>query len=129
MNQATSTPMFTDAPVPGVHAMTGRASIRTRLFAAFGLMLALLLAVAALGGLGVRSAHGSLDTLLTQVMPLQRHADLALQALLRARVAEQAMVANNLDSSAIARHKQAWAAALADAARHLEQLRGKLAAV
>ena len=129
MNQATSTTMFTDLPAPDLHTMSGGASIRTRLFAAFGLMLALLLAVAALGGLGVRSAHGSLDTLLSQVMPLQRHADLALQALLRARVAEQAMVANNLDSAAIARHKQAWTTALADATGHLDPLRGKLAAV
>ncbi len=129
MNQATPTMMFTDPPAPDRATMTGRASIRTRLFIAFGLMLALLLAVAAVGGLGVRSAHSSLDTLLSRVMPLQRHADLALQALLRARVAEQAMVANNLDAAPIARHKQAWTTALADAAGHLEQLREQLATV
>jgi len=120
--------MFTDPPAPDIGAMSGRASIRTRLFTAFGLGLALLLAVAAVGGLGVSGAHRSLQTLLSQVMPLQRHADLAVHALLRARVAEQAMVANNLDAAPIARHKQEWLAALADATEHLEQLRVPLAA-
>ncbi|HET7862823.1 MAG TPA: methyl-accepting chemotaxis protein [Burkholderiaceae bacterium] len=129
MNQAISTTMLTDLPASGVGAMFSQVSIRTRLFTAFGLGLALLLAVAAVGGLGLRGTHGGLETLLSQVMPMQRHADLATHALLRARVAEQAMVANNLDAAPIARYKEVWLAALADATGHLEQLRAPLAAV
>ena len=128
MNQATSTMMFTDPRATGIGAIIGQTSIRARLFAAFGMGLALLLAVAAVGGLGLRGTHDGLQTLLGQVMPLQRHADQAAHALLRARVAEQAMVANNLDAAPIARHKQAWLAALVDATGHLEQLRPLLSA-
>ncbi|HSW08868.1 methyl-accepting chemotaxis protein [Aquabacterium sp.] len=103
--------------------MLNQLSIRNRLFAAFGLLLVLLLAVAAVGGFGVHSARQSTDSLLSQVQPLHGHSDLGLRALLRARIAEQSMVANNLDNAAIAVHKKGWDAALKDSQRELQSVR------
>ncbi len=103
--------------------MLSQLSIRNRLFVAFGLLLALLLGVAAAGGFGVISARQSLETLTGRVQPLQNHSDLALRAMLRSRVAEQTMVANNLDNTAIAEHKKTWDAALKDSQRELQLAR------
>ena len=104
--------------------MLTQLSIRNRLFAAFGLVLLLLLAVAAAGGFGAHSARQSLGLLTGQVMPLQEHANLAVRAMLRARVAEQTMVANNLDNTAIAEHKKGWDAALKESQQELALVRG-----
>lgn len=108
--------------------MITQLSIRTRLFSAFGLVIALLLAVAAVGGFGVYSAQQSTQALLTQVQPLHTHSDLGLRAMLRARVAEQTMVANNLDTTAIAQYKKTWDAALKDSQAELQQVRGLMKA-
>jgi methyl-accepting chemotaxis protein len=104
--------------------MLTQLSIRNRLFAAFGLVLLLLLAVAAAGGFGAHSARQSLSLLTGQVLPLQAHADQAVRAMLRARVAEQTMVANNLDNTTIAEHKKSWDAALKDSAKEMQAVRG-----
>ena len=104
--------------------MLTQLSIRNRLFAAFGLVLLLLLGVAAAGGFGAHSARQSLGLLTGQVMPLQEHANLAVRAMLRARVAEQTMVANNLDNTAIAEHKKSWDAALKESQKELQLVRG-----
>jgi hypothetical protein len=106
--------------------MLSQLTIRTRLFAAFAVVLALMLAVAGVGGLGVNSARQTLDALRTRVLPLQSHADRALQTLLRARVAEQAMLANNLDNAPIAKHKQAWDTALKNTRSELDALRAQM---
>jgi methyl-accepting chemotaxis protein len=103
--------------------MLARLSIRNRLFASFGVVIVLLLAVAAAGGFAAHSARQSLSLLTGQVLPLQEHANLAVRAMLRARVAEQSMVANNLDNSAIAEHKKGWDAALKDSAKELQAVR------
>jgi methyl-accepting chemotaxis protein len=107
--------------------MLTQLSIRNRLFAAFGLVLLLLLAVAAAGGFGAHSARQSLSLLTGQVLPLQAHADQAVRAMLRARVAEQTMVANNLDNTTIAEHKKSWDAALKDSAKEMQAVRGLMA--
>jgi methyl-accepting chemotaxis protein len=100
-------------------------SIRSRLLAAFGLMLVLLMAVAAVGGVGIVRARHSVETLINGVQTLRDHSDLALRGILNARVAEQAMLANNLDTAAIARHKKIWDAALADSRRELSEVRNR----
>jgi methyl-accepting chemotaxis protein len=104
--------------------MLTQLSIRNRLFAAFGLLLLLLLGVAAAGGFGAHHARQSLALLTGQVLPLQSHADMAVRAMLRARVAEQTMVANNLDNTTIAEHKKSWDAALKDSQKELQLVRG-----
>ena len=101
--------------------MLSRLSIRNRLFAAFGLLLILLLVIAAAGGFSALSARRSLATVTGQVLPLHKHADLGLRALLRARIAEQTMVANNLDNAAVAEHKKHWDAALKDSQEELRR--------
>ena len=106
--------------------MFTKLSIRNRLFLAFGLMQALLLAVAAVGAFGAHSTRLSMEGLLDGVMPLQDHADNSSRALLRASVAEQSMVANNLDEAAIAEHKKAWDAALKDGLRELAAMRARM---
>jgi methyl-accepting chemotaxis protein len=103
--------------------MLSRLSIRNRLFAAFGLLLVLLLAVAAAGAFGVYGARQSLDVVLGRLQPIRTQAEVLNVALLRARVAEQTMVANNLDNETIATHKKAWDQAVADAASSVEALR------
>ena len=113
-------------PAAAQGPMFSRLSIRNRLFFAFGLMQVLLLAVAAVGAFGSHSTRTSMDGLLDGVMPLQGHADRSSRALLRASVAEQAMVANNLDEAAIAEHKKAWDAALTDGVGELAALRAGL---
>jgi methyl-accepting chemotaxis protein len=105
--------------------MMNALSIRNRLLAAFGLMLVLLMAVAAVGGVGIVRARHSVDTLINGVQTLRNHSDLALRGILNARVAEQAMLANNLDTAAIARHKKVWDAALADSRRELSEVRSR----
>ncbi|GAB4088565.1 methyl-accepting chemotaxis protein [Hydrogenophaga soli] len=97
-------------------------SIRNRLLAAFGLVLVLVFAVAGVGGFGVVSALNGLERITGQVNALQRHSDHALRALLRARVAEQSMVANNLDNTAIEGYKKSWDAALADSGHEVAAL-------
>ncbi|MFN7725694.1 MAG: methyl-accepting chemotaxis protein [Rubrivivax sp.] len=92
--------------------MFSKLSIRSRLFAAFGVILLLLAAVAAAGAYGLLSARAGLQALTGQVQPLQTRSENAIRAALRARVAEQTMVANNLDNSAIDEQKKAWDAAL-----------------
>src|SRR5690349_3069936 len=104
--------------------MLSQLSIRNRLFAAFGLILVLLLAVAAAGAAGVYSARQSLDIIVGRLQPLRAEAENLNVALLRARVAEQTMVANNLDNEAIAGHKKAWDQAMRDAATAQDKLRG-----
>jgi methyl-accepting chemotaxis protein len=111
---------------PTRETMLTQLSIRNRLFAAFGLLLALLFAVAAAGGYGLTSARSGLESLTGRVQPLQGHSDGALRAVLRARVAEQTMVANNLDNTAIAEHKKGWDAALKDSQRELAEVRKRL---
>ena len=98
-------------------------SIRNRLLAAFGLMLVLLLAVAAVGGVGIIGTRSSMESLTNAVQPLREHSDLAWSAILRARVAEQAMLANNLNGAAIAQHKKIWDEAMQDSRRQLAEVR------
>jgi methyl-accepting chemotaxis protein len=100
-------------------------SIRQRLLATFGLMLVLLLAVAAVGGVGSIGTRQSLDALVNGAQPLREHSDLALRAILRARAAEQAMLANNLNSAAIAQHKKVWDEAVQGSRRELAELRSR----
>ncbi|WP_374583991.1 methyl-accepting chemotaxis protein [Ideonella dechloratans] len=107
--------------------MLPQLSIRNRLLAAFGLMILLLLMVAGAGGFGVSTAHRGLDRMDTEVQPLLNHTDLAVRAALRARVAEQTMVAFNLDSEAIAEQKKTWLAALKDSNAELADVPQRLA--
>ena len=97
-------------------------SIRNRLLAAFGFLLVLVLVVAGVGGFGVVSALGGLERVTGQVHAMQRHSEHALRALLRARVAEQTMVANNLDNSTIEGYKKSWDQALQDSEREMVAL-------
>ena len=99
-------------------------SIRTRLRGAFGLLLVLLIGVASAGWFGIASVRNSMD-LLNGVQSLRDRTNLALRAVLHARVAEQAMLANNLDTAAIAKHKQLWDAALGDSRRELLEVRNR----
>jgi methyl-accepting chemotaxis protein len=103
--------------------MLSRLSIRNRLFAAFGLLLLLLLAVAGAGALGVYSARQSLDVVIGRLQPLRAQAEVLNVSLLRARVAEQTMVANNLDNEEIAKHKKVWDQAVAESATAVTALR------
>jgi methyl-accepting chemotaxis protein len=101
-------------------------SIRTRLFGGFGLLLLLLLGMGAVSWLGFESVRGSLGTLTREVIPLQDHMGSAAQALLKARVAEQTMVANNLDDKTIIRYRKDWDAAMEQLDAELKQVRAGL---
>jgi len=101
-------------------------TIRIRLLLSFGMVLFMLLLVAGAGGMGIQGARQSLNVLLGQVLPLQSHANASERALLGARVAEQSMVANNLDTEAIKANKKIWDAALAQALVELQLVQDKL---
>ena len=99
--------------------MLSRLSVRHRLLAAFGLVLVLLLGIAALGAHGVGQARGGVEVLQQRILPAQAHASAAEQQLWRARAAEQTMVANNLDNEAIAAARKTWDEALQAAGTEL----------
>ncbi|URI08421.1 methyl-accepting chemotaxis protein [Aquincola tertiaricarbonis] len=107
-------------------AMLARLSVRHRLLSAFGLVLLLLLGTAAIGSHGLREARHNVQALQAEVLPSQAHAGIALQQLWRARAAEQTMVANNLDNTAIQAARQTWEAALQAAEGELAALRSGL---
>jgi methyl-accepting chemotaxis protein len=106
--------------------MLNRLSIRARLLGGFGALLLFLLGMGAVSWLGFESVRGSLNTLTREVIPLQDHMGSAIQALLRARVAEQTMIANNLDDKEIARYRKDWDAAMAQLEAELKQVRDGL---
>lgn len=105
-----------------------RFSIRARLLGGFGMLLLLLLGMGAVSWLGFESVRSSLGTLTREVIPLQDHMGMATQALLRARVAEQTMVANNLDDKTITRYRKEWDAAMEQLDTELKQVRDGLGA-
>ena len=101
-----------------------RLSIRNRLLTAFGVLLLLVFGVAGVGGYGLLSALNGLERITGQVNAMQRHSEHALRAMLKARVAEQSMVANNLDNTAIEGYKKSWDQALKDSETEINALGG-----
>jgi len=103
--------------------MLNRLSISTRLFAGFGVLLLWMLAMGAGSWFGLASVRASLGTLAGEVIPLQDHMGAAIQSLLRARVAEQTMVAYNLDDKTITRYRLEWDGAMERLGAELAQVR------
>jgi methyl-accepting chemotaxis protein len=85
-------------------------------------MFLLLFFIAGVGGFGLASAHKGLERITGQLNAMQRHSEHAQQAILKARVAERTMVANNLDNTAIEGHKISWDRALKDSEHEISAL-------
>ncbi len=85
-----------------------RLSIRARLWATCGLLLVLLAAVAATSGFGMVVAQKGLAGMTELAIPVRTAHQKAQMSLLRARVLEAEMVANNLNTEAISGLRKQW---------------------